>query len=64
MLARTLAVTLPCHVLQRCVQLLYWSLGSGSMMVRVQSRQEAGSEGTVSLQWVVVVMYYVPLPFC
>lgn len=43
-------------------QLLYWSLGSGSMIVRVESRQEAGSEGPVSLLWVVVVMHYVPLP--
>lgn len=55
---------LPCQVLQRCVQLLCWSLGSGSMVVRVESRQEAGSEGPLSLQWVVVVMHYVPLPLC
>lgn len=55
---------LPCQVLQRCVQLLCWSLSSGSVVVRVESRQEAGSEGPVSLQWVVVVMHYVPLPLC
>lgn len=53
----------PYRVLERCVQLLGWSLGSGSMVVRVESRQEAGSEGPVSLQWlVVVVIHYVPLP--
>lgn len=53
---RTLVVTFPCQVLQRCVC-------SGSIVVRVESRQEAGSEGSVSLQCV-VVMHYVSLPLC